>query len=54
MVRTRNTYTGWCHAGGVSLMLGAFLGGGKNSFNEALPVELNGRLDDGPCCLTRT
>lgn len=35
------TYTGWCHAGSVVLILGVSFGGGKYSFSCARGVELN-------------
>ena len=34
------TYTGWCHAGRVNLMFGAFAGGGKNSLIWVGAVEV--------------
>ena len=42
------TYTGWCHAGGVILMFGAFAGGGKYSLIDARGVVAKCRLLESP------
>jgi hypothetical protein len=43
---------GWCHAGGVSLIEGAFLGGGKYS-RQVGEVEEKCLLEAGDCMLRR-